>query len=363
MDPRFETPEWRARSDERTWPNPPFGAQRRPVAPPRTRPLVHVVLFLATFATTTMAGAAHVGEDPFGSVSSFLAGLPFSTTLMMILLCHELGHYALALHHRVPTTLPFFIPGPPFLVGTFGAFIRMYGLPRSRKALFDVGAAGPWAGLVVAIPAVVVGLAWSDVQPLESVHDGGLALGNSILFSTLSEWVLGVHPDSATILLHPVALAGWFGIFVTFLNLLPVGQLDGGHVVYALFGRWHGSIARLFFIVVLAMGFLGWQGWFVWAAMLAFALGVQHPDTVDHDTPLDPRRKLAAWATIGVFFLTFMPVPLSVVQDTPVAREAPRRGRASRPATPRENVDPSEGRFQNIRFGGTVPAEVTPAGA
>jgi membrane-associated protease RseP (regulator of RpoE activity) len=325
--------------------------ERRSVALPRTRPVVHIALFLATFATTTMAGAAHAGENPFDGLRSFLAGLPFSTTLMMILLCHELGHYALALHHRVPTTLPYFIPGPPFLVGTFGAFIRMYGLPRSRRALFDVGAAGPWAGLVVAIPAVVVGLAWSDVLPLDSLHDDGLVLGNSILFSALSRLVLGVDPESATILLHPVALAGWFGIFVTFLNLLPVGQLDGGHVVYALFGRLHGRIARLFFAVVLAMGFFGWEGWFVWAAMLAFALGVQHPDTVDHDTPLDPRRKLAAWLTIGVFFLTFMPVPLSVVHETTVvrAREAPRRSRPWRPQEPREGRD--EGPLQQIFLG------------
>jgi membrane-associated protease RseP (regulator of RpoE activity) len=351
MDDRIEPADRPHLPGDRTnWTSPPLLSRRRPVVPPKTRPLVHIVLFLATFATTTMAGAAHVGQNPFDGVSAFLSGLPFSTTLMMILLCHELGHYVLAIHHRVPTTLPYFIPGPPLLVGTFGAFIRMYGLPRSRQALFDVGAAGPWAGLLVSIPAVVLGLAWSEVQPLESIHDGGLALGNSILFSTLSQLVLGVHPSSATILLHPVALAGWFGIFVTFLNLLPVGQLDGGHVVYALFGRWHGRIARLFLFVVLGMGFLGWEGWFVWAAMLAFALGVHHPDTADFDTPLDPRRKLAAWLTIGVFFLTFMPVPLSVVQD-PTVRESPRRTRPSRPNPPRGGEERGEGRYQSIRFG------------
>jgi membrane-associated protease RseP (regulator of RpoE activity) len=350
MDERIEPAERPSLPEAQpAWGPPAPLSSRRPVAPPKTRPLVHIVLFLATFATTTMAGAAHVGQNPFESVPAFLSGLPFSTTLMMILLCHELGHYALAIHHRVPTTLPYFIPGPPLLVGTFGAFIRMYGLPRTRQALFDVGAAGPWAGLVVSIPAVVLGLAWSEVQPLDSIHDGGLALGNSILFSTLSQLVLGVHPESATILLHPVALAGWFGIFVTFLNLLPVGQLDGGHVVYALFGRWHGRIARLFLFVVLGMGFLGWEGWFVWAAMLAFALGVHHPDTADFDTPLDPRRKVAAWLTIGVFFLTFMPVPLSVVQD-PAVREQPRRTRPSRPNPPRGGEQGGEGRYQSIHF-------------
>jgi membrane-associated protease RseP (regulator of RpoE activity) len=282
---------------------------------------VHVVLFVLTFLTTTMAGALHVGVDPFANPSALSAGLPFSVTLLLILLCHEFGHYGAALRHGVPTTLPYFIPGPPFLVGTFGAFIRMQGLPRSRRALFDIGAAGPWGGLLVAVPAVVLGLSWSEVRPLEPSFDsGGLSLGNSLLFTSLSELVLGIHPDAATILLHPVALAGWFGIFVTFLNLLPVGQLDGGHVVYALLGRGHRTIARLFFLVVIGMGFLGWEGWFVWALMLAFVLRVDHPDTVDSDTPLDPFRKLAAWATVVVFFLTFMPVPISVIEPPTRAR-------------------------------------------
>ncbi|HEY8515405.1 MAG TPA: site-2 protease family protein [Candidatus Binatia bacterium] len=324
---RFELP--------RSYPTyPPYPTYGVPTAPQPivqrrfgSSTTVHVVLFVLTFLTTTMAGALNAGVDPFSSPLGLIEGLPFSTTLMLILLCHELGHYSFAAFHRVPATLPYFIPGPPFLVGTFGAFIRMHGMPRNRRALFDVGAAGPWAGMFVAVPAVVLGLRWSEVYPLQAPVTGDLVLGNSLLFSTLTKWVLGIHPDDATILLHPVALAGWFGIFVTFLNLLPVGQLDGGHVVYALFGRGHRTIARLFFIVVLAMGFFGWQGWFVWALLLGFVLRVDHPDTADRDTPLDPFRKLAAWATIGIFILTFMPVPLSV--ETPpepvqFRREAPR---------------------------------------
>ncbi|HZR82793.1 MAG TPA: site-2 protease family protein [Candidatus Binatia bacterium] len=280
----------------------------------RGSPIVNAVLFVATLVTTTMAGAVHAGVDPFADPWSIPAGFTFSVPLMLILLCHEFGHYAAALRHGVPTTLPYFIPGPPLLVGTFGAFIRMRGMPRSRRALFDVGAAGPWAGLLVALPAVVLGLMLSDVQPLSKGLEGGLSLGNSLLFNALTRLVVGVGPDDATILLHPIALAGWFGIFVTFLNLLPVGQLDGGHVVYALFGRRHRHIARLFLVVVLGMGFLGWEGWFVWAIMLTFVVKVDHPDTMDADTPLDGGRKIAAWATIAVFALTFMPIPLSVVQ-------------------------------------------------
>jgi membrane-associated protease RseP (regulator of RpoE activity) len=282
-----------------------------------------VLLFVATFATTTFTGAVHAGVDPLAAPSNILAGLPFSCTLLLILLCHEFGHYSLARYHGVQATLPYFIPAPPILVGTFGAFIRMRGMPRSRRALFDVGAAGPWAGLIVAIPAVMLGLHWSEVKPLSQGIEGGLSLGNSILFNWLSQLVLGVNADSATILLHPVALAGWFGLFVTFLNLLPVGQLDGGHVVYALFGRRHSWVAWPFFAAILWMSSLGWFGWLVFAAMLYGVVGVNHPDTLDSSTPLDPARRFAAWATIAVFALTFMAVPLQVLPgpDEPSAAE------------------------------------------
>ena len=184
-------------------------------------------------------------------------------------------------------------------------------MPRDRRALFDIGAAGPWAGMFIAVPAVTLGLALSEVHPLPTDGEATVSLGSSLLFDFLGRLVLGVDPHQVTILLHPVALAGWFGLFVTFLNLLPVGQLDGGHVVYALLGRRHHTISRIFLVVVLAMGLLGWDGWFLWAAMLAFVLRVDHPDTEDPYTPLDPRRRILAWATLAMFALTFMPVPLS----------------------------------------------------
>ena len=332
-------------------PLPPLRTAPYEVPPPRrigSSTTTHLVLFFLTFLTTTMAGALHVGVDPLHDPLGMIHGLPFSFTLMLILLCHELGHYVLAAVHRVPATLPYFIPGPPFLVGTFGAFIKMHGMPRSRRALFDVGAAGPWAGFVIAVPAVILGLSWSEVRPLGGELEGGLSLGNSILFSTLSSTVLGVHPDDVTILLHPVALAGWFGIFVTFLNLLPIGQLDGGHVIYALFGRKHRKIARLFFVVVLGLGFLGWQGWFLWAFLLGFVLRVDHPDTQDSDTPLDPFRKFAAWATIGIFVLTFMPVPLSVLDAVPGS--APTRRELQRAPRPDKRRLENDGPTMDIRF-------------
>jgi membrane-associated protease RseP (regulator of RpoE activity) len=287
---------------------------RRWSAAPRVRRLsalrpIHVALFLTTLLTTTMAGSFLAGANPLADPRVLVRGLPFSATLMAILLVHEMGHFVVARLHGVEATPPYFIPGPPFLIGTFGAFIRMQ-TPTNRRALFDVGAAGPWAGFVLAIPAVVYGLTLSQVGPLAPDHPG-LVLGDSLMFTALARLALGVSPADATITLHPVALAGWFGLFVTFLNLLPVGQLDGGHVVYALLGRRHRMVARVGLAVILGLAFLGWPGWILWAVLVTL-IGVDHPPTID-DTPLDPRRRLAAWLTVGLFAVTFMPVPVQIV--------------------------------------------------
>jgi membrane-associated protease RseP (regulator of RpoE activity) len=289
----------------------------RPVVVHRAQrfPLIHILLFIATFVTTSMAGAFQLGADPLTDPASIRAGFPFAVTLLSILLIHELGHYTLSKVHGVRATLPYFIPAPPIFIGTFGAFIRMKSPPPTRRALFDVGAAGPWAGLLVAIPAVLVGLRLSEVRPL-AMNEGGLVLGDSVLFSFLTRLALGTTPDDATIMLHPIALAGWFGLFVTFLNLLPVGQLDGGHVTYALFGRWHRWIARLFLAVIVVLGLGGWQGWFVWVVLLLF-IGIDHPPTRDTVTPLNGPRRVAAWLTIGAFFLTFMSEPIRVSEPSP----------------------------------------------
>lgn len=286
-------------------PPPPIGAPSRPRIP-----RVHLILFCATLFTTTLAGSLQRGADPLADPWTLLLGLPFAVPLMLILLSHEMGHYVLARIHGVWTSLPYFIPAPPVLVGTFGAFIRLKSFPTNRRALFDIGAAGPWAGLVFAVPTVAVGLALSEVRPLDP-FSGGLILGDSLLFSGLTRLILGVSSDDVTVFLHPIALAGWFGLFVTFLNLLPVGQLDGGHVVYSLFGSAHRWIARACLVGVVGLGFLGWQGWFVWVVLLA-VLGVDHPPTADHAVPLEGRRRLYAWSTIALFVLTFTAVPLRV---------------------------------------------------
>lgn len=314
----------------------PRATPRAPISP--GVPVLNIVLFLITLLTTTMAGANVIplGINPLTNPGALISGLPFAATLMSILLVHELGHYVMSRVHGVRASLPYFIPGPPLLVGTFGAFIRMKSPPINRRALFDVGAAGPWAGVLLAIPAVLVGLRLSEVRPLEPLA-GGVFFGDSILFSTLARAVLGVAPSEVTIILHPIALAGWIGLFVTFLNLIPVGQLDGGHVCYALFGRRHRVTARIFLVVIAALGFGGWNGWFLWTFLLLF-LGVDHPPTLDTHTTLDPVRRTAAWATLVLFVLTFIPVPFSTVEPPPLPSSPPPR--FDGPLTPAGGIAP-----------------------
>jgi membrane-associated protease RseP (regulator of RpoE activity) len=297
------------------------------VARTRSRgPTVHIVLFSLTFLTTAMAGTFHAAADLPLQLGDFLsqplailAGFPFAITVMTILLSHEMGHYVLARAHRVDASLPYFIPAPPtFLIGTFGAFIRIRSLPPHRRALFDIGAAGPWAGFLVAVPAVIFGLQESEVRPLDPTQ-GGLMLGDSLLFSILTRLVLGVDAQEVTIQLGPVALAGWFGLLVTCLNLLPVGQLDGGHVAYAVFGHRHRWISRGVIVTLVILGIGGWPGWFVWAALLLI-LGLQHPRPWDPATPLDRRRLVAAALTLVIFALTFMPEPISIVEPARIFR-------------------------------------------
>jgi membrane-associated protease RseP (regulator of RpoE activity) len=186
----------------------------------------------------------------------------------------------------------------------------MRSIPRDRRALFDVGASGPWAGMLVAIPALMLGLALSEIRPGGGPDEPGLFLGDSLLFKALTWLVLGIDSDDATIMLHPIALAGWVGLLVTALNLLPVGQLDGGHVVYAAFGeRWHRWISRGTLVALIVLGLGGALTWLVWAALLSF-LGLRHPRLLDSETPLDRPRRWGAAATLLLFALCFMPEPL-----------------------------------------------------
>ncbi|MBZ0170088.1 Peptidase family M50 [Candidatus Methylomirabilis lanthanidiphila] len=273
----------------------------------RTGPWVNIVLLLATLTTTVFVGAANRGANPFADPWSLAQGLPFAVTLLLILGVHELGHYFTARRYGITVTLPYFIPAPVGL-GTFGAFIRMKSPVTDRQALFDVGIAGPLAGLCVALPAIVVGLHWSELILTGAEEHAGIALGTPLLFSLLQWLTLGPIPEGGDVLLHPVAFAGWIGLFVTALNLLPIGQLDGGHIAYALVGRHHRRVAIFTVLVLIGMGIAYWPGWLFWAS-LSLILGLKHPPPLNDVTRLDDRRRLVGFASLLLLLSVMTPSP------------------------------------------------------
>jgi len=285
-------------------------AAARPMAGARSLTM-HAGLLAATLLSATLAGVDVEPRELVANPALFLRGLPFAAALVTILLVHELGHYLTCLRYRVSATLPYFLPAPLVSpVGTFGAFIRIRSRFPDRRALFDIGAAGPWAGFVVALAATVIGLAHSTVLAVPPEWHG-YEWGDSLLTALLVRVVL--HADSATVVLHPIAFAGWFGLFVTSLNLLPVGQLDGGHVLYATLGRPTPRIAALLIAFLVWLGVRGFPGWLLWAAIITVLLSLGHPPTDDDRRPLDPARRLAALATLVIFVLTFVPEPVKFV--------------------------------------------------
>lgn len=282
--------------------------ESRPVSLPAPRLWIHAVLFIATVASTLFAGAVQQGVNPLSTPSGWVLGIPFSFTLLAILLTHEMGHYLTSRWHRVDATLPYFIPAPSF-IGTFGAFIRMRSPIMEKRALLDIGASGPIAGFVISIAAVVAGLRYSNV--VQSQDLGGIGLGAPLVFQLISNWVIGPVPEGYDVVLHPVAFAGWIGLFVTALNLIPIGQLDGGHVVFAILERYHRAISLSMIPILIAMGIFGWSGWFVWA-VLPLLIGIGHPPTMDPYERLDPARRAIAWATLAIFVLCFTPEPFII---------------------------------------------------
>jgi membrane-associated protease RseP (regulator of RpoE activity) len=268
---------------------------------------VHVVLFFLTFLTTLLAGAMMSGVVPWEEPGRIYRGLPFSLTLLLILMTHELSHYFMSRKHHVPATLPYFIPAPS-MIGTFGAIIKMKPPIPDRRSLIDIGASGPIGGFIVAVVASVVGLQLSEVRAAGQLQDG-IAFGSSIIFALISKLVVNVDPEKYDIILHPVAFAGWIGMLVTSLNLLPIGQLDGGHIVYALFGEKHEQISRLTIPVLVVMGLFLWPGWIVWAVLM-LVIGYRHPPVVYPYIELDRRRRYIGWLSLIIFILTFTPVPV-----------------------------------------------------
>ncbi|OPX97304.1 MAG: Peptidase family M50 [Syntrophorhabdus sp. PtaB.Bin047] len=253
---------------------------------------LHLLLFLATIASTVLVG-----------------GFLYSLAIMTILLCHELGHYFVGRHYGIPSTLPFFIPLPLPPFGTFGAVIKMKGGFVNRNTLFDVGIAGPLSGFAATLPFIVVGMKMSTVTPLAGIPAASyMQLGDPLLFRLLQPLLIGDIPAGHDLVLHPFAYAGWVGLFVTSLNLLPVGQLDGGHAVYAIFGEKSTWVYRA---VILGLGILAAFtniGWLT-LVILLLIFGMRHPRPFDSETELDGRRKKIAIAVLAIFILSFIPSP------------------------------------------------------
>jgi membrane-associated protease RseP (regulator of RpoE activity) len=270
---------------------------------------VEALFLAATVLTTLLAGSLTAGGDPFSEPFGLLRGLPFAISLLSILGVHELAHYFTSRRKGVRASLPLFLPGFwPF--GTFGALIRIKSPIPNRRALLDIGASGPLAGFAAALPVAVVGLFLSSFEPIVPSAEPGLAFGSPLVFTLLEKAVLGARPEGYGLLLHPVAFAAWIGFFVTALNLLPVGQLDGGHILYALFGRGHHRWARVVLFLLLPLGFF-WPGWLFWGALMCF-MGYGHPPVLAEGEPLEGRRKVVAVLAALVLVLTFTPVPVIV---------------------------------------------------
>lgn len=285
---------------------------------------VHVLLFVATVVTTTLVGALHYesfasdfGVNQVGLAFETLAarGFWYSGTILAILGCHELGHYFACRYYDVDASLPFFLPAPLPLTGTLGAFIRIREPIPSKRMLFDIGIAGPIAGFVVAVPALVVGLMLSRVVVFPPELDG-LSLGEPLLFQLVSRLVWGATPEGYTINLHPMAFAAWFGLLATALNLFPIGQLDGGHISYAVLGRRSSHVTLLMILCAVTLTWFStsWLVWTVLMIVMLFTFGRHHPRTFDEDVPLDRGRKVLALFAVAMFVLCFTPAPIEPLE-------------------------------------------------
>jgi hypothetical protein len=302
---------------------------------------LHIGLFLAAFTSATLAGAFLAGLDPLSTSFAEIGGswfpvptqiiwgdlwvgLPFSIGFIGILLAHELGHYFAARYHRISVSPPYFIPFPPYfsLVGTLGAFIRLKSPLVRKSILFDVGIAGPIASFVLSVPALAWGLAHSQVVPTPDAQlypflirfmGEPVRVGTSAVVQGLTMVMIPDYEFGMTVVLHPLALAGWLGLFVTALNLLPMGQLDGGHVLYAIAGKAQVWFGRAFVLVMLPLGFL-WWGWWLWGGIaLVISRGkLAHPPVLLDSLDVGRGRRILGWITILIFLLTFSPAPLHI---------------------------------------------------
>jgi membrane-associated protease RseP (regulator of RpoE activity) len=290
---------------------------RDAAAPERT--WLHGLLFVLTALTACLAGLgwsagflAFQGGAGAGGRLFPLSAL-YAAVLMAILSVHEAGHYLTCRRHGIDASLPYFIPGPPFL-GTFGAFIRLRSRMHFKKQAFDVGANGPLAGFALTVPALAAGLALSKVVPFTPTPDA-INFGEPLLFKIAAALILGPVPEGSTVALHPVGWAAWVGLLVTSINLVPLGQLDGGHVLYAVLGRRAQAVSKAMVGVMAVMGVFFHTTWILLAAVMLFVerrngTRLKHPEVVDESVPLDPPRRLRAALVLAVFVLSFIPAPV-----------------------------------------------------
>jgi membrane-associated protease RseP (regulator of RpoE activity) len=283
---------------------------------------IPLVLFFLTLGFTLLIGVQYhlsynhvdlpAGKGFFAFLwdnpSAWLWGISYSFPLLGILLVHEMGHFFACRRHGIEATLPHFIPAPT-LIGTFGAFIKIRSPFTSKKALFDVGLAGPLAGFLAALPVIVMGISQSRLVERGEVS-GGLTLGEPLVFTLLGRLLLGEIPAQRELLVHPMAFAGWFGLLATAFNLFPIGQLDGGHILYAIFGRkaYYAGVASI--VILALLGIFFWQGWLFWALIVSL-IGLRHPPIFEGER-LDGKRKALAAVALLVFILCFTPTPLSL---------------------------------------------------
>jgi membrane-associated protease RseP (regulator of RpoE activity) len=280
----------------------------------------HSLLLALTVLTTTLAGAGHYSsflsdlgtrDVDLTAAEYVMNGFWYSATILAILGFHEFGHYFACRYYDVDASLPFFIPAPLPLTGTLGAFIRIREPIPTKRMLFDIGIAGPIAGFVVAVPALFFGLALSNVVELEP-SPNLLSLGEPLLFQGVAQLLFGTQPDHLSINLHPVAFAAWFGLLATALNLFPIGQLDGGHISYAVFGRKSSWVTLGMVVVAIVLTYFS-SSWIVWTTLMIVMLvifGRHHPRTYDEDEPLDRTRMILAVVALVMFIVCFTPAPI-----------------------------------------------------
>ncbi len=309
-----------------TWDLPPNGYWEAQEARRQRKSLaLAMLLFLLTLISTLAVGAQFASAYASGQTPDFeeffstyatllahpqllLSGVPFAFTLIGILLAHELGHYFACRYYKISASYPYFIPAPT-LIGTLGAFIRIRSAIYNRKALFDVGVAGPVVGFLFAVPALAIAIFYSKVVPFSEAH-ASIVFGQPLALRLLAA-VLRPGVYAGDLLLHPVGRAAWVGLFATALNLLPGGQLDGGHILYAVATRYHRKITLGVVLLLIPLGIFFWRGWILWSVLL-LAIGFRHPPLIDRWEKLDRRRLI--WAGIAglIFILCFMPMPVLV---------------------------------------------------